>query len=245
MGPSDKPFAARELQARFPAVNRRAPAGDPGFLRRGFAGRKVRHALCILAPSELRAMTLTDLPTRSRHRSLFEVLSMPSRSPVVFLFLLAAVCALPACSGNRQQPDQASAQLAFGVDMARQGLWKEALFRFTEAETLDPNNARIHSNLGVAYEASGQFEKALSSYQKALQLAPNDKGIRSNYSRFVEFYQGYKGDKTKGGQPSSTTTTNKPAAPPATAPPRPPGISEPPSIPGDTPPPPADNRPPF
>jgi len=172
---------------------------------------------------------------------------MPSRSPVVFLFLFAALLPLAACgsSGNRQPDHQASAQLSFGVDMARQGLWKEALFRFTEAERLDPNNARIQSNLGVAYEASGQFDKALSSYQKALQLAPNDKGIRSNYSRFVEFYQGFKGDKTKGGLPSSTTTTNKPAAPPATAPPRQPGISEPPSIPGDTPPPPADNRPPL
>jgi tetratricopeptide (TPR) repeat protein len=161
------------------------------------------------------------------------------------LFLAAAALAVIACSGNRQ-PDQASAQLSFGVDMARQGLWKEALFRFTEAEKLDPGNPRIQSNLGVAYEASGQFEKALSAYQKALQLAPNDKGIRSNYSRFVEFYQGYKGDKTKGGSPKPTATANRTAAPPATAPPPlQPGAPEPPSIPGDTPPPPADNRPPL
>jgi tetratricopeptide (TPR) repeat protein len=193
-------------------------------------------------------MTLIDLPTRSWHRSLFEVLSMPSRSPVVLLFLVAALFALPACSGNRHQPDQASAQLSFGVDMARQGLWKEALFRFAEAERLDPDNPRIQSNLGVAYEASGQFEKALASYQKALQLAPNDKGIRANYSRFVEFYQGYKGEK-KAGAPKTTTTTtantNKAAPPPTPPAPRKPGVSEPPSIPGDTPPPPADNRPPF
>ena len=48
MGPSDKPFAASELQARFPAVNRRAPAGDPGFLRRGFAGRKLRQEVSLV-----------------------------------------------------------------------------------------------------------------------------------------------------------------------------------------------------
>jgi tetratricopeptide (TPR) repeat protein len=186
-------------------------------------------------------MTLIDLPTRSWRRALFEVSSMPSRSFGVFL-LLSALLALAGCSGNRQ-PDQASSQLSFGVDMARQGLWKEALFRFTEAERLDPGNARIQSNLGVAYEASGQFDKALSSYQRALQLAPNDKGIRSNYARFVEFYQGFKGDKTKGGQPKPTTTTHQ-AAPPRTAPPPTPGIPEP-SIPGDTPPPTADNRPPL
>ena len=170
---------------------------------------------------------------------------MPSRSPVVFVFLFAALLPLAACgsSGNRQPDQQASAQIAFGVDMARQGLWKEALFRFTEAEKLDPNNPRVHSNLGVAYEASGQFEKALSSYQKALQLAPNDKGIRANYSRFVEFYQGYKGEK-KAGPSKPTSTTNKPAAPRATAPPAQPGLPGP-SVPGDTPPPPADNRPPL
>jgi Tfp pilus assembly protein PilF len=166
---------------------------------------------------------------------------MPSRSSVAVL-VFAALLPLAACSGN-SQPSQASSQLSFGVDMARQGLWKEALFRFTEAAKLDPGNARIQSNLGVAYEASGQFDKALSSYQKALQLAPNDKGIRSNYSRFVEFYQGYKGEKKAGAPKTTTTTTNK-AAPPAAAPPPTPGIPEP-SIPGDTPPPPADNRPPF
>ena len=169
---------------------------------------------------------------------------MPSRSSALYLVLFfAALLALAACSGNRRQPDRASAQLSFGVDMARQGLWKEALFRFTEAERLDPNNARIESNLGVAYEASGQFDNALSSYKKALQLAPNDKGIRDNYSRFVQFYQSFHGDKTKDASPKPTTTTNK-AAPRPAAPPAQPGLPEP-SIPGDTPPPPADNRPPV
>ena len=86
--------------------------------------------------------------------------------------------------------------------MARRGLWNEALFRFEAAERLDPNNPRIQSDLGVAYEAAGQFDKALSYYQKALKLDPNDKGIRTNYSRFVEFYQGFKGEKkAKGGLP--------------------------------------------
>ena len=174
---------------------------------------------------------------------------MPSRALVVHLFLIALL-ALAACSsgGSRQPDHQASAQLSFGVDMARQGLWKEALFRFAEAEKLDPNNARVHSNLGVAYEASGQFEKALASYQKALQLAPNDKEIRSNYARFVEFYQGFKGEKKPGATTTETTKKQAPhPGPPTPAdPPQHPGvISDPSSLPGDTPPPPADNRPPL
>lgn len=172
------------------------------------------------------------------------------RSSAAAVCLLAVLFPLAACSGNAQ-PNQASAQLAFGVDMARRGLWNEALFRFQQAEKLDPQNARIQSNMGVAYEAAGQFDKALESYQKALRLAPNDREIRANYGRFVEFYQGFKGEKTA--QPKEITVP-----PPAPAPgvrvtppepsgepsvPPPPG-GEPPSPPEDVPPPPADNRPP-
>src|SRR6185295_18334481 len=161
--------------------------------------------------------------------------------------LLSALFLLAACSGYGR-PDQASSQLAFGVDMARRGLWDEALFRFHEAERLDPQNARIQSNLGVASEAAGQFDKALEYYKKALGMAPNDKDIRANYSRFVEFYQGFKGDKTaKTGDKAGAA--KPPAAKPG-APPRQPGITiQPtatpePSTPEDAPPPPADNRPP-
>jgi tetratricopeptide (TPR) repeat protein len=144
-----------------------------------------------------------------------------------------------AACGGYGRPNQASSQLAFGVDMARRGLWDEALFRFQEAERLDPGNPRIQSNLAVAWEASGKFDKALEAYQKALKLAPNDKEIRTNYARFVEFYQGFKGEKA---------ATSKPDAPKTPAPnPPPPPSSDPgeASPPGDTPPPPADVRPPV
>jgi len=165
---------------------------------------------------------------------------MPLRAPVL---LLLPLFALSACGGYGR-PNQSASQLSFGVDMARRGLWDEALFRFREAERLDPDNPRIQSDMAVAYEASGQWDKALASYQKALKLAPNDKGIRTNYARFAEFYQGFKGDKTKTGDAKSkpTTTIHKPS--PA-APPKPLGPTDVPSTPGDTPPPPADNRPPV
>jgi Tfp pilus assembly protein PilF len=166
---------------------------------------------------------------------------MPLRAPVV---LLLALFALSACGGYGR-PNQSASQLAFGVDMARRGLWTEALFRFREAERLDPDNPRIQCDIAVAYEASGQWDKALASYQKALKLAPNDKGIRTNYARFAEFYQGFKGDKTKAGDAKATTTTiHKSPQAPAT-PPKPAGPTDLPSPPGDAPPPPADNRPPV
>ncbi|HEV2853031.1 MAG TPA: tetratricopeptide repeat protein [Thermoanaerobaculia bacterium] len=171
------------------------------------------------------------------------------RSRAAAICLLAVLFPLAACSGYGQ-PNQAAAQLAFGVDMARRGLWNEALFRFQEAEKLDPSNPRIQSNMGVAYEASGQFDKALESYKKALNLAPNDKEIRANYGRFVEFYQGFKGEKTATGDgkagPAKPPGTGAPTPPPPGAAPAPatPPIDEPPSTPEDVPPPPADNRPP-
>lgn len=86
----------------------------------------------------------------------------------------------------------ASEQLEFGVTMAKRGLWSEALFRFQQAERLEPANSRVLNNLAVAYEANGMFEKALEAYQKALKTDPGSRDLKENYSRFVEFYQSFK-----------------------------------------------------
>jgi hypothetical protein len=119
--------------------------------------------------------------------------------------LLAAVLFLPACSGN-SNPVQASSQLRFGVDMARRGLWSEALFRFQEAQRLEPQSPRILNNLAVASEALGQFDMALEYYKRALQIAPDSREARANYSRFVEFYQSFRGPqkaRARPGQPGA------------------------------------------
>src|SRR4051794_39724262 len=105
-------------------------------------------------------MTLIDLPSRSFwRRTLSEVPSMPLRSALAPLLLTALF--LFAASDGYGRSEPAASQLSFGVDMARRGLWNEALFRFREAEKLDPENPRIQSNLAVAYEASGKFDQAL------------------------------------------------------------------------------------
>lgn len=83
-------------------------------------------------------------------------------------------------------------QLAFGVEMAKRGLWNEAFFRFEQALKLDPTNPRILNNLAVAAEARGNFEGALKFYQEALRIAGSDAEIKRNYARFVEFYQSFK-----------------------------------------------------
>jgi tetratricopeptide (TPR) repeat protein len=139
------------------------------------------------------------------------------RAASLSLFLAIS---LTACGSRYGKPATATSQLAFGVDMAKRGLWSEALFRFHQAEQIEPQNPRVLNNLGVAYEATGDYEKALSFYQQALKIEPNNKELRANYGRFVEFYQAYKGkegkDKGTGAQPAQPgATTAPPAAPPA------------------------------
>ena len=83
-------------------------------------------------------------------------------------------------------------QLKFGVDMAKRGLWSEALFRFRQADKAQPDNPRVLNNLAVAYEAVGLFEEALETYQAALKVDPANRELRRNYARFIEFYQSFK-----------------------------------------------------
>lgn len=110
---------------------------------------------------------------------------------IASLLILGLAGALPAAARD----SAGGAQLSFGVKMAQQGLWNEALFRFHQAELADPASPHIRNNLAVAYEATGDFEKALAYYKQALEAAPNDRTLRGNYARFVEFYQAYKGGK--------------------------------------------------
>lgn len=154
--------------------------------------------------------------------------------------LSALILSLPlilvACGGGYGRPDSAISQLAFGVDMAKRSLWSEALFRFHQAERLDPDNPRVSNNLAVAYEATGDYARALEYYQKALKQDPNNRDLRANYARFVEFYQGFKTDQKPGAAPSETPASGPSvtgagqAAPPPADPPMPePQIPEPPS----------------
>ena len=91
--------------------------------------------------------------------------------------------------------EAAGEQLKFGVDMAKRGLWSEALFRFRQAEQAEPGNPRVLNNLAVAYEAVGLFEEALETYQTALKADPANRELRRNYARFIEFYQAFKPDE--------------------------------------------------
>ena len=113
-----------------------------------------------------------------------------ARRRLIGLLAIAAFLAAVGC-GSYGQPESAETQLAFGSNVAKKGLWREAAFRFQQAVSKEPNNARARNNLAVALEASGDYARALAEYKKALELDPNDNYIRRNYARFAEFYTSY------------------------------------------------------
>ena len=109
----------------------------------------------------------------------------PHRILTISLLVVAGACT------SYSHPEKAATQIAFGTAVAKKGLWREAAFRYEQAATKDPGNARAHNNLAVALEANGDFARALAEYKRALELEPNNNYIRRNYARFAEFYTSY------------------------------------------------------
>lgn len=149
----------------------------------------------------------------SRFRSLRSAPPAAAAAPVLILLLASA-----ACSGTRGPAVRPETQLGFGVQMAQQGLWEEALFRFQQAERAEPGNAQVLNNLAVAYEAVGDFDRALDLYKKALAVDPENRELKRNYARFVEFYQSFRPQQaTAAGLVKAAGASGVPGASGATA----------------------------
>lgn len=97
--------------------------------------------------------------------------------------VLVAVLATPADAADRKA---ARDQVDFGIKVAQQGLWREAVYRWERAVELDPTYAAAYNNLAIAYESQGSFDKAKQAYEKALELEPKNQLIRQNYELFKE-----------------------------------------------------------
>lgn len=102
----------------------------------------------------------------------------------VCLTLYLATLAAPARADSKNAAAKQEAQ--FGVDVARRGLWREAIYRWERAVELDPTYAAALNNLGVAYEHEGQLDKAREAYEKALAIEPENPQIKQNYDLFKE-----------------------------------------------------------
>jgi len=115
----------------------------------------------------------------------------PSKNPfatasAVLAILLASSSAAVA---DEKRIDEAKEQVAFGIEVAQLGLWKEAVYRWSRAVELDPESSRARNNLAVAHEQMGEFDQANEQYERALELEPNNIYIRQNYELFREAYE--------------------------------------------------------
>lgn len=131
---------------------------------------------------------------------------------IAVCFFAAATAAAPLLAADKAEKNaakEAKAQLGFGVDMARRGLWREALFRFEQVKKLQPNDPKALNNLAVAYEAVGRFEDAELLYREAERLAPSNRDIKKNTSRFREFLNQFRAKKTPA-EPPAAPAESKP-----------------------------------
>ena len=102
--------------------------------------------------------------------------------PVFVAILLTA----GAVSLSADARDDAKKQVEFGIAVAQRGLWREAIYRWERAATIDPTYAAAHNNLAIAYEHEGELDKARAAYEKALALEPDNAFIKQNYELFKE-----------------------------------------------------------
>jgi tetratricopeptide (TPR) repeat protein len=100
-----------------------------------------------------------------------------------FVFVSLLLLSSPAASADEKD---AKKEVAFGIDVARRGLWQEARFRFEQATVLNPDSASAFNNLGVTLEQQGEFDKARAAYERALQLEPKNVSIQQNFDLFRE-----------------------------------------------------------
>jgi Flp pilus assembly protein TadD len=101
---------------------------------------------------------------------------------VTLAFLLFGLSAHPLADAQ----SDAQAQVKFGNEVARLGLWKEAIYRFQRAVDVDPTYAPAWNNLGIGYEHEGRMEEAREAYETALDLDPSNLTIETNYDLFLE-----------------------------------------------------------
>ena len=107
----------------------------------------------------------------------------------MFLRVAASVVFMAAASAAPLYADarsDAKAQVAFGIDVAQKGLWREAIYRWEKATEIDPTYAAAYNDLAVGYEHEGQLEKARKAYEKAIEIEPGNTQIRQNFELFKE-----------------------------------------------------------
>jgi|GEM_PF-432924 len=108
------------------------------------------------------------------------------------LLLIAVLLLLPAAASARDREGPSDKEvkqmIEFGIRLGRQGLWKEALYRWQEALRYDPENPKLLNNIAVALESQGDLEGAREAYSKAAELDDSARYIERNIADFEELY---------------------------------------------------------
>ena len=102
------------------------------------------------------------------------------------MVMVVPLVAMLLASGRVSASASSGEEIAFGIEVARKGLWNEARFRFERAVALDPDSAEALNDLGVALEQQGELAKSREAFEKALKIAPSSVYILQNYDLFRE-----------------------------------------------------------
>jgi tetratricopeptide (TPR) repeat protein len=97
---------------------------------------------------------------------------------------IAAFRTAVAWQGDR--PSDAQPFLNLGVLLSQQNQPDQALRYLRTADTLAPNNPKIHEELGRAYEAANRLPQAGIELEKAAELAPNVSALHYELGRIYQ-----------------------------------------------------------
>lgn len=97
-------------------------------------------------------------------------------------------CLAAALSGVRAEVSVGDT-LRFAAEMAEQGNWREARYRWDQAATREPDNPRLLNNRAVAAEAMGDVAAAQVLYDRAAALSGDDPRVTNNRRRFQRFWR--------------------------------------------------------
>ena len=131
-------------------------------------------------PHTWRALNALQVHLTSRYIGSSSLYEPPTHAPRL---LRRAGFGFPSSPLTRSD---AKSQVAFGINVAQRGLWREAIYRWEKAVELDPSYAAAFNDLAIAYEHEGQLDKARKAYEKAIELDPNNTEIKQNFELFKE-----------------------------------------------------------
>lgn len=127
------------------------------------------------------------------------------KSVIILLLALLIQPAASAVAGDRKGPSKKEVKqmIEFGISLGKQGLWKEALFRWREALRYDPDNPQLLNNIAVALESQGDLEGARVAYTQAKELAGRARYIDRNIEDFEELFTALKAYEEQYRKPSA------------------------------------------